>query len=112
MEFDADKEREGLELAANRSLQPLVQSAALSLLDSSTTSLQACWPAVLCGAAGTRMLGSEPPTLLPLLTCSAIDSHSAPVQDKCRDEGLPTEGSRRDFVLRLGRQFLDQVSQG
>jgi len=39
---------------------------------------------------------------------------SAPVcvQDKCRDEGLPTEGGRRDFVLRLGRQFLDQVSEG
>ena len=39
---------------------------------------------------------------------------SAPVcvQDKCRDEGLSTEGGRRDFVLRLGRQFLDQVSKG
>ena len=41
MEFDADEEREGLELAANRSLQPLVESMALSLLDSSTVSLQA-----------------------------------------------------------------------
>jgi hypothetical protein len=47
MQFDADEEQEGLELAANRSLQPLVESVALSLLEASTVSLQA---SARCGA--------------------------------------------------------------
>lgn len=146
-EFDADEEREGLELAANRSLQPLVQTVALSLLDSSTTALQASQGRVGWGGAGAAAAASadaaaEPvndeaaacvslllmlsphspllPLLLQLLQllmlqflANAPSSHACvPVQDRCRDEGLATEGGRRDFVLRLGRQLLDQVSAG